>query len=114
MLCFFFSVSATFFVFLSVNTAPSDAIKLKDLSYSELYRLSNSLEGEYAFVSSAAELYNLTENSGKLRGGVPKTSCSPIIMRVSHKETLFQDTQRPQILVSGAVHGDERVGPISR
>ena len=31
---------------------------------------------------------------------------------MSETRTLFEDTERPQVLISGAVHGDERVGPV--
>ena len=35
--------------------------------------------------------------------------CSPTIIRISDRRSLVEDYQRPQVIISGAIHGDERV-----
>jgi predicted deacylase len=38
-------------------------------------------------------------------------TCSPLIVRATDHKTLGRDSERPQVLLSGALHGDERLGP---
>ena len=38
-----------------------------------------------------------------------KVTCSPSVVRVSHQESLGGDYLRPQLYISGEIHGDERV-----
>ena len=92
----------------------SEAFHLQGLSYDELLNMSYALHGKYALTSSAKILYNLPEAHGALRMGHRKAmSCSPVVIRVSDISSLFDDLDRPQVLISGAVHGNERVGPIA-
>jgi hypothetical protein len=82
-----------------------NAIPLKDLNYSKLNLEMNALNSSFAMVSTAEELYDLPQaKEGNIK-------CSPIIIRVTDRETLSEDFLRPQIIISGAIHGDERVGP---
>lgn len=37
--------------------------------------------------------------------------CSPRIATIGHRSTTFRDRKRPQVLLSGESHGDERIGP---
>jgi hypothetical protein len=38
-----------------------------------------------------------------------KLTCSPSVIRVSHQDSLGGDFLRPQLYISGEIHGDERV-----
>eukprot|EP01041_Mallomonas_annulata_P006251 gene6251-12656_t len=75
--------------------------------YSELNSHSNDLQGKFAEVESANTLWHVGFAEDQ------HDTCSPIVIQVTHLESLEQDTQRPQILISGEIHGDERVGPIT-
>lgn len=93
------------FVILLILAQPLNAISFKDLSYGELNIELNALNGSFAMVSTAEESYDLPQaKEGNIK-------CSPTIVRVTDRETLSEDVLRPQIIISGAIHGDERVGP---
>ena len=81
------------------------AFPFVDYSYDELEKLAASLSGGYAHVTSASALL------GTSRAQSGATTCSPSVIRVTHRESLWGDVQRPQLLLSGEIHGDERVGP---
>jgi hypothetical protein len=81
-------------------------ITFQDLSYNEIKRRSESLKGLYSSYGEAKDIYGiLPPQSDEM--------CSPGILRVSHTTSLSYDYQRPQIFLSGEIHGDERVGPSS-
>ena len=103
-------------------TASTDPFLLRDLSYEGIEALSESLSGRFASSSSALIQYKLPEAVSKHhlrfheqtgKGNSEDRRCSPIILRVSDTSTLFKDTGRPQVLISGEVHGNERVGPVA-
>ncbi len=81
------------------------------------------MRGSFAQVHSASDLYGvpaaqqaipyipLIADYGDIdilliQDGV---HCSPQILRVSEVASLAEDAQRPQIYISGEIHGDERV-----
>jgi hypothetical protein len=73
----------------------------QDLSYEILIDKSKSINGSFAIVKSAHDLYGLqvTKNNFYI--------CSPLILRISYQT--IDSNQRPQVLLSGEIHGDERV-----
>ena len=83
------------------------SMTFNDLPYEEIQRRAAELAGQYALAQSAHEMYGITPAS------VKGSTCSPNIIRVSHVKSLPADSERPQIVVSGEIHGDERVGPSS-
>ena len=52
---------------------------------------------------SAQELFGLSRSSSGA------SHCSPIVMSVTDLGTVSGDVQRPQVYISGEIHGDERV-----
>ena len=40
--------------------------------------------------------------------------CSPIVIRISDRRFLAEDVLRPQVIISGAIHGNERVVSIQK
>jgi hypothetical protein len=50
-----------------------------------------------------------TNRSLNLRNAQGDAKCSPTVIRITHRTTLAADRQRPQIIISGAIHGNERV-----
>lgn len=79
----------------------------KDYSFAELEIFAKSLNGPFALTTPASVLLGTNvATSGE-------SKCSPSIVRVTHRESLLGDVQRPQLLLSGEIHGDERVGPSS-
>ena len=75
----------------------------RDLNYAELTSRLTALNGSFAHVSSAKDSFGIEE----IQDGNDK--CSPIVVRVSDLYSLSNDINRPQILISGEIHGDERV-----
>ena len=35
------------------------------------------------------------------------------VLELTHRGSLHRQPQRPDVLISGALHGDERVGPLA-
>lgn len=79
--------------------------QFKDASYSELLKRSFELNGKFATTVTAFDLLGV--DNAKLRS----TVCSPAIIRVTDVSSQMIDKQRPQILISGEIHGNERMGP---
>jgi predicted deacylase len=77
-------------------------------SYEEINALSLDLRGSFAEVGPASEV--LSVKAAVHRDG---TTCSPMIIRVTHRDSLAKDKQRPQVFISGEIHGNERVGPLA-
>ena len=48
---------------------------------------------------------NCREASGQM------APCLNYVLEVTNRATLASDPERPEILISGALHGDERIGP---
>ena len=82
------------------------AVQMRDSSFEEMNTRTYGLSGDYAQVNSANELLGTEISQG--RNGF---TCSPAIARVSHLASLSTDVERPQVLLSGEIHGDERIGP---
>lgn len=95
------------FLFLIGLAYPLNRITFQDLTYDEIVRRSRDIAGLYANVNLAETIYGLRQAK---QGS---TTCSPIVMQISHVKSLSLDKQRPQLLISGEIHGDERVGPSS-
>lgn len=79
------------------------------LSFEEIQKAALELKGQYAKVESAEEMFGVRAARDSKSG----LSCSPLIIRVSHIGSLDSDQQRPQVFISGEIHGDEKIGPIS-
>ena len=74
-----------------------------DLSLTDLNAGTVALESPYALVASAKEAYGMAEvHDGDV-------TCSPLLVRITDRASLQADVQRPQVILSGEIHGDERV-----
>ena len=82
------------------------AVQMRDSSFEEMNAKTHSLSGDYAQVKSANDLLGTGMSHGR-----DSFTCSPAIARVSHLASLATDVERPQVLLSGEIHGDERIGP---
>jgi len=90
----------------------TEAYDFTDPSYDELLEKTFSLQGPFASVTNAKLLLDTEEVTSVGRNGQP-WKCSPTILRLTNVQTLNADVERPQLLISGEIHGNERVGPIS-
>ena len=88
-------------------------MRISTSTFSSSGQLTNNIEinallydchrGDFAAIETAETLF-----------GVPpakenNTSCSPLVIRISHLQSIEKDIQRPQVFVSGEIHGDERI-----
>jgi hypothetical protein len=121
-------------LFLAILLASGVAgLPFLDFPYEDLLSRALALRGSFASVSSAKELLGL-EVIKSVRASQCRSEyyyifgyhrhwghslhanlfqgareCSPSIIRVSHAASLQSDVSRPQVLISGEIHGDERV-----
>jgi hypothetical protein len=84
-----------------------DGKPLRDRQYEDMNADIAKLGGSFAHIRTAEELLGV-EKARESRSGF---TCSPPIVRVSHIDSLDSDVERPQVLLSGEIHGDERIGP---
>ena len=74
---------------------------------------------DYVEVYDALERHGLPQPPGRCPlddevRGAGKVDCEVVVVRVTHKASLEAASgRRPQVFLSGALHGDERIGPIS-
>jgi hypothetical protein len=85
-----------------------------DISYAsgaaELLRLATQ-RPDLASLSTAQSLYKLP-TAGTCREASGKTApCLNYILEITNRSSLAADPDRPEVLISGALHGDERIGP---
>ena len=85
-----------------------------DITYSsgvaELLRLS-ALRPDLASLSTTQALYGLPTagNCHDEKGTL--APCLNYVLEVTNRTSLSTDPSRPEVLISGALHGDERIGP---
>ena len=97
-----------FFVFLSVRYTMTDNT-FRQLSYSAIVADLLAWEKEYP---NLVTLDNAQDAFGVASPGTCDNfqSCKQYFIRLTNKRTL-PDVYRPEIFLSGALHGNERVGP---
>lgn len=78
------------------------AISMKDLPYEVIVEKSIRLRSSLSSVQTAEDLYQLAPAKFE------DTTCSPEIVKIGPTGDLA-DMQSPQLLISGEIHGDERV-----
>lgn len=97
------------------STAPSDPhMRYADVSYAgvaaELHRLSLA-RPDLARLSTAQKLFGLG-TAGECKGTDGKRGpCVVHVLEVTNHSSAAARPGRPQVLISGALHGDERIGP---
>ena len=91
---------------LQGSTVPHSFV-FKDMDSKELNTAIQMLESPFSMVSTAKEAYGMAEVHDE------DVKCSPYIIRVTDRTTLLTDVQRPQVIISGEIHGDERVVRLS-
>lgn len=95
---------------------PSSVKQFKYRSYGEIVNHLLTLEKkypEYLELYTAQEAFGVASPSSLscTRNG-KKEPCQQYILRITDESTL-PDRDRPEVFFSGALHGDERVGPIA-
>ena len=89
-------------------------VAYSDISYascsSELLRLARE-RPDLASLSTTQALYGLPTagECGDASGN--RAPCQNFILEITNRTSLAADRDRPEILISGALHGDERIGP---
>ena len=86
-----------------VHSAAPSPLVFRDLDSKELNTRINLLESPFALVSTSKEAYGLDETSDV------DLKCSPLLVRITDRASLLNDVERPQVIISGEIHGDERV-----
>eukprot|EP00605_Chrysophyceae_sp_TOSAG23-4_P001873 GSChrysophyteH1.ASY1.ANO1.2067.1 assembled CDS len=81
----------------------------EDVPYDDMRKGAYEMSGSFATVKDAYD-YLSVKPVEYTKGGKSK-KCSPFLLRVTNTQTLSEDTHRPQVLLSGEIHGNERVGP---
>ena len=82
-----------------------------DTSYDVIQQRSAELNGPFAKTVAANLLFDIPPATPKgILGG---SACSPNVIRVTDIGSIAKDRERPQIFISGEIHGDERVGPLA-
>lgn len=78
------------------------AVPFQDFSLDFMNKEIEKLSGTFAHVKSAEALLGVKKAKDTHSG----YQCSPLIARVSHVDSLMTDVERPQVLLSGEIHGD--------
>ena len=86
------------------------SVTFTDMKYDDLQQRCLDLNGAYAVSRKASDMYGIDTAKTKDKGG-STIECSPYIVRVTDTTSIETDIQRPQTIISGEIHGDERVGP---
>jgi hypothetical protein len=91
----------------------AEAYRFKDYSYEELEHRASTFDGPFASTKTAAELFGFRKTYTKENDTDKEIpgKCSPQVIRVTDMLSEPSDMYRPQLLISGEIHGDERVGP---
>ena len=80
----------------------------RDLSFEEVNSRLAALRGAFAAVETASDLYHV-RNASKVSKDRTILTCSPLIARITDVGSVLADFARPQVFISGEIHGDERV-----
>ena len=101
----FFSALIFIGAFLGIATGLSqdDKYQFSDLTLEGMDEEILKLRGPFATISTPKDLFDLEPATYQDR------TCAPKIIRVTHLASLDSDNERPQIFISGEIHGDERV-----
>ena len=78
----------------------------------ELTRLA-TLRPDLASLSTAQALYELPTAGTCRNADGSRSACLTHVLEITNRATLAADPERPEVLFSGALHGDERVGPVT-
>lgn len=80
-----------------------------DLSFEEITIRLAALRGAFAAVETASDMYHLRNASKVSKDKAIILTCSPLIARITDVGSVLADFARPQVFISGEIHGDERV-----
>ena len=94
----------------------SSSIAITDITYNTLIDSLQSLARQFPHLASAwttQQRYGLP-SAGKCGNSIitPGRPCEVWVLEITHLASLERNPQRPDVLISGALHGDERVGPL--
>lgn len=80
----------------------------RDLSFEEVNSRLAALRGAFAAVETANDMFHV-RNASKVSKDRTILTCSPLIARITDVRSVLADFTRPQVFISGEIHGDERV-----
>ncbi len=87
---------------------------LKDLKYEDVEKELLNLQGSFAKMHKAKDLFSDYIKSSYDKNNFGETiECSPSIGVLTHLSSIENDIERPQVVISGEIHGDERIGVTS-
>ena len=93
--------------------APS-AITYRDITYAscaaDILQLATA-RPDLASLSTTQALYGLRTVGTCRNADGSRTTCQNYVLEITNRSSAAADPARPEILISGALHGDERVGP---
>ena len=94
------------------NTTYHEAMPaLVDLSYADIAGELRALAASYPRLASlwtTQQRYGLPSS-----GDCGRERCKVFVLEVTHLQSHAYHPERPDVLISGALHGDERVGPLA-
>lgn len=94
-------------IFIRINAIES----LKDLKYEDLEKQLINLQGSFAKMYKAKDLFSdYIKSSYEKNSKGDTVECSPSIGILTHLSSIENDIERPQVVISGEIHGDERIG----
>jgi hypothetical protein len=85
-----------------------------DITYAsgaaEMLRLATT-RPDLASLSTAQALYGLPTAGTCRNADGSSSACQNYILEITNRSSLAHELDRPEIFISGALHGDERIGP---
>ena len=85
-----------------------------DITYAsgaaEMLRLATT-RPDIASLSTAQALYGLPTAGTCRNADGSSSACQNYILEITNRSSLAHELDRPEIFISGALHGDERIGP---
>ena len=89
-------------------------VAYSDISYAsgvaEMLKLAR-LRPDLASLSTTQALYNLPTVGTCSNADGSRSACQNYVLEITNRSSIAGDPERPEVLISGALHGDERIGP---
>ncbi|GAB5035157.1 Hypothetical protein NocV09_02400330 [Nannochloropsis oceanica] len=85
------------------------------VTYGQIVEEIKSLQNEYPGfldVTTAQDIYGLESPGMCTAADGTETPCLQYILRVTDEATMRQEPERPEVFLSGCLHGNERIGPV--
>ena len=90
--------------------------QLVDLSFARVVHELRGLAAQFPALAAAwttQQRYNLPSAGACPNSDGSSSACNVWVLELTHRASLGRNPRRPDVLISGALHGDERVGPLA-